>query len=112
MVVPPDLKPRTIHPDKLTSYLLDLTHPEGAGKAKFFIRRGFDPVAPHVLEAALKDHPLSATLESSRGDAEAQRYVYQCFIRCPDGTAACIRSIWIEHRGDRHWRLVTAYPMV
>ena len=30
-----------VHPDKIAEYLLNVSHPRGKSKAKFFTRRGF-----------------------------------------------------------------------
>lgn len=49
---------RTISDTKVSSYLLNLGHPEGGGKAKFFVDHGFATEAPHVLTSALDDHAV------------------------------------------------------
>jgi len=47
---------------KITQYLLDLSSPDGASKARSFMAHGFSAVRPQELEAALLGHADSAAL--------------------------------------------------
>jgi hypothetical protein len=46
--------------EKLVAYLLNPKHPEGGGKARFFMALGFAPDAPEALEVALLQHAQEA----------------------------------------------------
>jgi hypothetical protein len=99
-----------IHPDKIEKYLLDVSHPAGAPKARFFVSRSFTLAKPHELADALKRHPLEANLTDIGADPEGRRLTYECDIRTPDGSRICIRTVWIEAPDGSHTRLITAYP--
>ena len=53
----PGLERRYVPAAKITAYLLNFDHPEGGSKARFFVRFGFSPDLPHILEASLLEHP-------------------------------------------------------
>jgi hypothetical protein len=53
----PNAANATIEDQKIINYLLDLNHPQGARKARFFMARGFDAGRWSELKAALLDHP-------------------------------------------------------
>src|SRR5438552_4701525 len=55
----PNAANATLNDQKITQYLLDSSHPVGAGKAKFFMARGFTQANWVDLKRALLDHPLS-----------------------------------------------------
>jgi len=101
-----------VHPDKIAEYLLNIAHPTGAPKAKFFLSRGFSTARPDEFSDALKRHPVEATLTSRHADPEGRKLTYECEIVTPDGSRVCIRSIWMEAADLGYTRLITAYPFL
>ena len=96
--------------EKITGYLLCPTHPDGAAKAHFFRRFGFDLENWKELAAALRahgqSHAVAEVVESSHGI----RYSVGGPLRSPDGRNPTVRTVWIVERGSRQARLITAYP--
>ncbi|MGX7703302.1 DUF6883 domain-containing protein [Methylobacterium sp. Gmos1] len=45
---------------KLVHYLLNVDHPKGGPKARFFLAFGFDPARPEVMAEALILHATDA----------------------------------------------------
>lgn len=96
---------------KLTQYLLDLNHPRGGSKAKFFVKHGFAPDDPQALADALLRHPTASgaalTIVEDEGDTVM---LFEGAILTPSRTAPLIRSVWqIDPLGDAQF--VTAYPI-
>jgi hypothetical protein len=114
----PSLKPypnklrgeRVINPDKITDYLLDVRHPEGGGKARFFIGHGFAPEEPEALISAIHAHAETHEIAETQPGVYGTKTVVRCSIRTPDGRNPCILAIWIRENGCSGQRLVTAYP--
>lgn len=56
---------------KVTDYLLNELHPDGAGKARFFVAVGFKAEDWHILAASLhlhaRENPVIETVESPYG---------------------------------------------
>lgn len=101
---------RVIPEGKVANYLLNVDHPDGGGKAKFFIGHGFAAHGPHVLTAAIHEH---AELNDV-GNVEVGKYGTKSIVRCsiptPDDRNPCILVVWIREEGCDQQRLVTAYP--
>lgn len=100
--------------DKLTRYLLDLDHPQGGSKAKFFLARGFTRDAWNDLAQALCAHVGSPLGKGIVADhpvlKEEKRFVVEGPLVCPDGTAPRVKAVWKFHEGSDTAVLVTAYP--
>jgi hypothetical protein len=79
--------------DKVVKYLLSHDHPDGAPKARFFERCGFDRSEWEVLAVALREHgqanPVAKTLATDYG----MRYVVDGPLRTPGGGEPIIRSV-------------------
>ena len=59
---------------KLTQYLLNSDHPDGASKAKLFLGNGFRRSEPELLAEALVTHAISGWPgEMKLGPAEPRR---------------------------------------
>ena len=97
---------------KITDYLLDLDHPDGASKAKFFIAGGFSPANPEQLIAALKARFADNTPTAESVDRFGGcRISIDAPLRVPDGRKPVVRSVWKIDRGQATPRLITAYPI-
>ena len=107
----PNLDMASVSEQKMPAYLLNPKHPDGAGKASFFIALGFRVEQWEVLAEALKR--LTAYNEVSRSvqSEHGWKYVVEGGIETPVGRSVVIRTVWIVDHGQSSPRLVTAYPL-
>lgn len=96
---------------KISAYLLNMAHPEGGAKAKYFIARGFSLSNEAVFVAALRQHATAIHLVREMAGEHGVKRVYEGSLSCPDGTAPHMRSIWHRAPGHSVMMLVTAYPI-
>ena len=96
-----------VDPRKISAYLLDATHPQNGGKARFFREHGFNA---ETLAASLAGHPMRHPVSSQQTSPHGRKFVVHCALASPDGRDPCITSVWIIDAGDDRPRLVTAYP--
>ncbi len=108
--LPPPPKRFRIEALKVTAYLLNLAHPDGGSKAKFFLSYGFSASTPSDSALALLEHPLGSPLVDRVVNSYGVKFVYEGPILAPNGPTSVVRSVWEVKAGDRHARLVTAYP--
>ena len=99
-----------VEPAKITDYLLSLSHPDGKGKAKFFMKFGFSVAEIKSLETSLLNHAVTQPVIVAQKSEHGVKYVLECTVQSPDGRNPCIRSVWIVDTGNISPRLVTAYP--
>jgi len=96
---------------KIEDYLLNESHPDGAGKAEFFYRFGFRqeqwPVLAQEILRLARSETVSLYLPSRYG----HKYILDGVIRTPSGDSAHIRTVWIVDLGKEIPRFVTAYPI-
>jgi len=106
----PNAESAVVVKEKITEYLLNPLHPDGASKARWFSALGFTVEDWEVLAAALRkvahDWPIANTIESAHG----LKYIIEGAFENPSGKPALIRTVWIVDLGERAPRLVTAYP--
>lgn len=96
---------------KVTHYLLNLSHKDGASKAKYLMAFGFSTGDPGALAMALAKHP---TMNSPGREVVPlkglMRVVFEGPMETPDGRLANMRTVW-EETGPREIRLITAVPL-
>lgn len=106
----PNHEQARVDPDKVREYLLNVAHPEGVGKATFFLTLGFESQAWHLLAEALQqlaqENPVTQTMTTSHG----QKYIIDGQIMTPRGRSVMVRTVWIVDQGSPIPRLITAYP--
>jgi hypothetical protein len=107
----PNADKAVVPSDKITGYLLSLTHPDGREKAAFFIAFGFMPEEPEQLEKALLRQVVSQEIVKSISNVFGVRYVLEGRLETPDGRNPLVRSVWFIEKDDAIPRLVTAYPL-
>lgn len=100
----------TLDDRKITHYLLDPSNAQGAGKAKFFMARGFTQRNWHQLKNALLEHPQRNHVSSQTANHHGEKYEISCSLLTPDKTNPCVISVWIIQPSDPFPRFVTAYP--
>lgn len=106
----PDTDHIQIELKKLTDYLLSVTHPEGAGKARFFSKYGYAVETISEFRNALQQHVLKNQVHEVVESEYGTRYVGRCFIPVLEGAEPCINTVWIAEKGKPGPRQVTAYP--
>ena len=102
----------TISEDKITRYLLDLSHPIGGSKARFFIDRGFNIATPDILAEALTAHASGGWPGSSVATPYGIKHRIVGPMPCPDGRVPTILAVWQIQTGHSSADFVTAYPNV
>lgn len=95
---------------KVSDYLLSLDHPEGRGKAAFFIAFGFERDRLNLLVQALLRHATTQPVVDEQPTPYGRKFTLECSVESPDSRNPCIRSVWIIEDGETAPRLVTAYP--
>jgi hypothetical protein len=100
-----------VPPEKLTNYLLDLTHKHGKSKAQFFLAFGFTIDAWEQFAEALiqlaQSNPVTTITQTPHG----MHYVVDGILKTPDERNPKIRTIWKILSGQANPSLVTAYPL-
>jgi len=99
-----------VEPEKVRDYLLSETHPDGHGKAEFFVAKGFRRDAWHVLAEALKRVAIENVATKRMTSLHGQKYIVDGMLTTPSGQTALIRTVWIVDAGGETPRFVTAYP--
>jgi hypothetical protein len=99
-----------IPPEKLSDYLLDLNHPVGGSKARWFQSLGYDLADPAVLERDLLHQVLTSDDYTEKSSLYGTKYVVAGTIVSPNGTKANVTTVWIVEPSAPDPRLVTAIP--
>jgi hypothetical protein len=107
MATIPNLDHAIIEPKKLSEYLLNLDHPKGGAKAKFFLANGY---ANDALAAALVAHAAGAEA-IVRTTPFSVLYVVERPLDMPSGRSRQVLAVWEIRNGETVPRLVTAYPV-
>lgn len=99
-----------IAPNKLTSYLLNVSHKRGGPKARLLLSVGYRSDDPQRLESDLRRQHLS--LDATRTSENAYGIVYEIegSIRTPGGRVVRFWSIWQLDTGTDVPRFITMYP--
>lgn len=96
--------------EKITGYLLNLSHKRGGPKAKLLLSVGYRPDAPERLESDLRTQHLP--LQVTRTSQNAYGVVYEIDgpIRTPSGRSTRFCSVWQVDTGTDVPRFITMYP--
>jgi hypothetical protein len=96
---------------KLSAYLLNLRHPDGAPKAAFLMRFGFHRDSIAELSAALLRHALMGAVVGRRESDYGVNYTIGGPLPSPDGRNPDVRVVWAIRHGETAPRLVTLIPV-
>lgn len=99
-----------VAPEKLTHYLLSLTHPVGRSKVRFFRAHGFTDENWPLLQAGLLALARSEEVAESETTPHGTKYVLIGLVPTPAGGIVRLRTVWIIDNGSDVPRFVTAYP--
>jgi hypothetical protein len=96
--------------DKITNYLLSLTHPVGQTKAAFFRAIGFDDSNTDLLEAELLNIARKSDVLEIEQKYYGVKYILEGLIHSPRNIIRRIRTVWIVEVNHNRPRFITAYP--
>lgn len=105
----PNAENAVVPPEKLTAYLLALSHPIGGSKARYFRAHGFADDNADVLADGLR-HIVAGVPSSVRTSPFGTKYVVSGDLPTPRGTIVRIETVWIVEPPSNRPRFVTAYP--
>jgi len=106
----PNANRAIIAAEKLTGYLLNVSHKRGGAKARLLLGVGYRSDAPQILEADLRTQHL--TLDVTRSSENAYGFVYEIEgpIETPSRKTMRFCSIWQVDTGTDVPRFITMYP--
>jgi hypothetical protein len=96
---------------KITHYLLNLGHPAGGSKARFFLRHGFNPAEWRRLAEALLRHARENDFAASEETQHGTRPVIDGMLHAPDNARLNVRCAWFISPESKAPRFVTAHPL-
>ncbi len=106
----PNAERAIIAVEKLTEYLLNVSHKRGAAKARLLLGLGYRTDAPGVLEADLRTQHLSLAVTRTSENAYGAVYEIEGPIKAPGGKTVRFCSIWQVDTGTDVPRFITMYP--
>jgi hypothetical protein len=106
----PNAVKAVVEREKIADYLLNASHPDNGGKAKFFEGLGFRRDAWAELATAFGKVALESAVCQTEQTPHGRKYVIVGKIESPSGKTSTVQTIWIVDQGFDVPRLVTAYP--
>lgn len=107
---------------KIKAYLLNLDHPKGRSKAKFFIAQGFTIDNIELFRSMLLRHGRLNTVTKTETNAYGTKYIIEGVATYPDNIVATagirkkvlrfnLRTVWSIAVDANVPKLVSAYPI-
>ena len=96
---------------KITGYLLNRQHPQGASKARLFERLGFSAHDWRHLASALLEHGQTHPVSAIHTSPYGTRYEVDGELKTPANRRLWIRTVWQTDINAIAPRLITAYPL-
>jgi hypothetical protein len=96
--------------DKLSSYLLNVSHKRGGSKARLLLSVGYCSDNPQSLESDLRAQHLSLDVAGTHGNAYGVVYEIEGLIKTPSGRSIRFCSVWQIDTGSDVPRFITMYP--
>jgi hypothetical protein len=106
----PNSEKALIPEDKITGYLLSLSHPVARAKARFFRAHGYSDGSAAVLAEDLCRIAAMGQVVEQENTPYGRKYVVEGSILTPRGTTIEVRTVWFAQREGGPPRFVTAYP--
>ena len=94
--------------DKVENYLLDLVHPIGGGKARFFLRFGFRREEWKLLADVFRKHAQENPVADSISDPDGVAYLVEGPLETPSGRKPRVRTAWLIEASEFAPRFITA----
>ena len=95
---------------KIRRYLLDLAHPAGGSKARFFSQFGFAAENWDHMVNQLQRHVAENEVVEVRHKERGINYAVDGPLDAPDGSRLQVRSVWFIETDTETPKFVTAYP--
>lgn len=95
---------------KIRQYLLNMAHPKGGSKARFFLGKGFEDKSWQAFRDAIIEQARRNPIADQSADEYSQRFVVDCHCPTPDESNPCIRTVWEVLPENPCPRLITAHP--
>ena len=99
-----------VAPDKLTGYLLNVSHKRGGPKARLLLSVGYRADDPQRLESDLRTQHLSLDVTRTSENAYGVVYEIEGPITTPGGRNVRFYSIWQVDTGTDVPKFITMYP--
>jgi hypothetical protein len=96
--------------DKLTGYLLNVSHKRGGPKARLLLSVGYRSDNPRSLESDLRAQHLSLDVTRTHENAYGVVYEIEGPIKTPGGRTVSFCSVWQVDTGTDVPRFITMYP--
>ena len=106
----PNAERAIIAVEKLTEYLLNMSHKRGAAKARLLLGAGYRPDSPRLLESDLRAQHLSLDVARTSENPYGRVYEVDAPIKTPSGKTVRFCSIWQIDTGTDVPRFITMYP--
>ncbi len=106
----PNAERAVIAADKLTRYLLNLSHKRGGGKARLLVSVGYRSDKPGILEADLRSQHLPLDVTGTSTNPYGAVYEIEGAIKTPSGRVVRFCSVWQIDTGADVPRFITMYP--
>lgn len=96
---------------KIVGYLLNATHPDNSGKARFFESLGFSVEDPELLMTAFRTVADSGDVVETARSVHGVKFVVDGWLsrHTQESRGRRVRTVWIVDAGRDAPRLVTAY---
>jgi hypothetical protein len=96
--------------EKITGYLLNVSHKRGGPKARLLLSVGYRVDDPQRLESDLRTQHLSFDVTRTVENAYGVVYEIEGPIKTPSGRIVRFCSIWQLDAGSEVPRFITMYP--
>lgn len=110
-MVIPNIHNAIIEDNKIIFYLLNINHPDGGSKAKWFINQGFQVENINKLKDIIirqaSENKVSKTVKTNFGT----KYIVEGNIKTLKGSIKKVKTIWIIPLFEDIPKLVTIYPI-
>ncbi len=81
----PNAEKAVVEQQKVKEYLLNPAHPDGAGKAQFFMALGFESNQWEMLAAALRSIAVNSPIAESIESPHGQKHIIMGIMKTPSG---------------------------
>ena len=106
----PNADRAVIAADKLTGYVLNVSHKRGGPKARLLLSLGYRSDNPQSLESDLRFQHLSLEVTRTHQNAYGVVYEVEGPIATPNGRTVRFCSVWQVDTGTDVPRFITMYP--
>jgi hypothetical protein len=106
----PNADGAVIATEKLTGYVLNVSHKRGGPKARLLVSLGYRSDNPQSLESDLRRQHLSLDVTRTHENAYGVVYEIEGPIETPNGRSVGFCTVWQIDTGTDVPRFITMYP--